>query len=133
MDAVATLKIRCVHWSPEVEKILSAATGSATLDDLKIAAMNGAVVFGVYEGGELVGAYMLRTERTATHLEGVIVAAAGASDAFNLREAVLPYIENQFRKSGCAKARLHTARAGLVKKACEAGWQVAETVLLKDL
>lgn len=132
MATVKALSIRPVAWCEKVAHWLGQAIASDAIEDLIEMHLNGAQVFGVFDGPEMVGAYMVRIEKTAKSHEGVIVAAAGRAGV-RLTECVIPYVESQFKKSGCSSIRLHTARPGLCKKAEEMGFYQSEIVMRKEL
>lgn len=86
-----------------------------------------ALAFTADDGGEIVGAFVLRVEGD----EGVVVAAAGKVDGVDLIHALLPQIESRF--IGCRAIRFHTARAGLAKIMAHYGYTGQEIIMRKEL
>lgn len=118
---------RAGEWSPEAERLLSLACVHATPGELKGQFEAGAALFFARCDGEVVGAYLLRVDGS----EGVIIAAAGDGRGIDLVGTLLPVMERQFLN--CATVRIHTSRAGMVRRLTEAGYEPREIVLAKVL
>ena len=120
-----------VPWCDEAAEILTAAVEHCHIADLKLQVENGASLFKLTQGDLLIGYYVLRVDTLAEHSEAVLVAGAGKHPEIDLTAAIIPVIEKQF--TGCKYIRIHTARAGLVKKLTALGYQPQEFVLRKAL
>jgi hypothetical protein len=126
-DAKKVLSIEAAEWTPKNEAYIKLALATASIDDIK--RQDGARLFEVRDQGEPIAAFVLRVDREATRTVGVIVAAGGALSGVDLTAAILPQIEAMFY--GCDTIRLHTERAGLVKKLGAQGFALAEIILEK--
>lgn len=122
---------KCVEWSEEAASVLQKAANHCDILDLKNQVDNGATLWRLAKGKELVGYYILRVEKLATCFEGVLVAAAGNHPDIDLTQVMVPLIERQFK--GCDYLRIHTARAGLIKKLTSIGFAPQEFVMRKRL
>lgn len=125
------LTIAKTPWTPQAQKMLAAAVPNCSVFDLKEQVDNGASLFSLANNSEIIGYYVLRIDHLIEHSEGVIIAAVGNVAELDLTLAALPLIEKQF--IGCKYIRIHTARAGLVKKLSAAGYQPLEFVMIKGL
>lgn len=81
------------------------------------------------DAGAEIGAYALKVKNG----NGWVFAAVGGLPGHDLTAEFLPAIERQLRLSGCRRAMIRTARAGLVKKLDAAGWNLESTILEKTL
>lgn len=124
------LTFKLVEWSKRAADLLENAVPYITVHDLELQVINGASLFEISEdSGLIVGYYVLRIDYGPRGGEGVIVAAAGSIPGVDLVALTLPTIEKQF--NGCYSIRIHTARAGLVRKLLHQGYGAAEIVLRK--
>lgn len=121
-----------VRWNREAEKMLTAAVQWCDIADIKRQVLHeGALLFRASHGGALLGYYVLRADKLERGFDGVIVAAAGRHPDFDLTASIVPLIEQQFKD--CRAIRIHTARAGLIKKLSGMGYQPQEFVMRKSL
>ena len=120
-----------VGWSEEAESILAHAVTGGGTENIGRQIAAGAQLFRLTHGNALIGYYVLRVDHLATHSEGVFVAGAGRHPDIDLTATALPIIERQF--IGCEYIRIHTARAGLVKKLAGIGYEPLEFVMRKKL
>lgn len=123
------LTVAAVAWCDEAAAVLSAAV-SCPVVELQQQAEAGAVLFRVTKGGDLVGYYLLRVDRTSEGAEGVILAGAG-KDGLDLLIRIMPHIERQF--VGCYGVRVHTERPGMARQLAKMGYRSGEIVMRKKL
>lgn len=127
----AHLKSVAVAWCDEAERMLLSAVQTCSILDIKGQVENGAQLFKLTQGNVLIGYYVLRVDHLSGHDEGVIVAAAGVHKDIDLTATAVPVIETQFLN--CKFLRIHTARAGLVKKLAAIGYEPQEFVMRKQI
>lgn len=65
--------------------------------------------------------------------EFVIIAAISEDGIFDAVKEGLEVLENEAKNLGCVTVRFSTMRNGLVKKAKDNGYRIAEVILRKDL
>jgi hypothetical protein len=119
------------NWSEKAAQILAGALNDCDIADLKKQVETSADLFEVKKDDELIGFYVLRIDALEKVNEGVIVAGAGVSKDFNIIDTLLPLIEEQFKN--CSAIRVHTNRAGLIKKLNKMGYIPQEFVMRKNL
>lgn len=126
------LTIAAGKWSPWAERELQHALPYAPVDDLRRQVEeHRARLFYVRYQKKRIACYVLRIDGN----EGVIVAAAGAFNdpvregEVSLVKALLHHVERQFKNVWAV--RIHTARAGLVRRLSAAGYQPQEFVMRK--
>ncbi|GGI16899.1 hypothetical protein GCM10008066_06270 [Oxalicibacterium faecigallinarum] len=125
------MRIEKADWNPVTEAFIASALSTASIEDIKLQAQNGAVLFAVIDDSEnTVAAFVLRVDTLANFSQGVVVAAGGRAD-IDLTKHVLPAIERMF--IDCKSVRIHTARVGLIKKLAGQGYRGGEIVLEKEL
>jgi hypothetical protein len=103
-------------------------TGGLTNVD---ACLEGAQLFDVVVGGEVVARYALKQIDRAHGTEIFIVAAVGGLPGVDLTASITPAIEKQ-----CAAAdylTINTRRKGLVKKLSRQGWTIDAFVMRKKV
>lgn len=127
------IDVKTSAWSEVAETYLRQAVGQYDIADLKAQHQAGAVLFMVTDDDVPCGAYMLRIDKSAAGLEGVIIAAAGKVNGVNLIQNLLPYIHAQLLAWGCHRARIHTDRHGLIKILGDHQWKIGEFVMFKNL
>lgn len=126
------LIINDCDWCDQAQEMLAAAVPNASVLDIKQQVDDeGAQLFSVSRDGVIIGYYVLRVDYLVEHCEGVIIAATAYGKDIDLTVEVLPSIEQQFK--GCKFIRIHTARAGLVKKLAASGYMPLEFVMIKGL
>jgi len=79
----------------------------------------------------ICGAFVLRIDGNAENKEGVIVAAAGHLQGFDLMATCIPAIENKFL--GCTAIRYHTGRPAVAKKMARLGYIADEIICRKEI
>ncbi|HJV24566.1 MAG TPA: hypothetical protein VJ673_02720 [Aromatoleum sp.] len=127
------IELRPAAWSDDIAALLAAAESGASLADLRGQIEAGAAsLFEVVRQGDgaRLAAYVLRVDRGVCGDEGVVLSAGGRAD-FDLFATCMPAIEAQF--SNVVAIRMHTARAGLLKKAAALGYRPVEIVLKKQV
>lgn len=125
------IKSEAVEWNEEAARLLSRAIHNCDIDDLRIQVENGAALFKLSVGDELAGYYILRIDNLTHWDEAVYVAGAGASTLYDLPKLSIALAQQQVH--GCKFLRIHTARAGVVKKMLQMGFKAQEFVLMKEL
>lgn len=129
-----TLSLKPTAWNDDIAEHLERALVCATRDDMRYQVENsGAQCYAICQGEDMVGAYMLRIDRTSQGPQGVIVAASGHVDGVELLDSVYPAIEKQLQDAGCGSIRVHTSRQGIAKMMGARGFNMAELVLTKGL
>lgn len=132
MEKAQVLVARAAPWCHITEMYIARALVTATIADMKRQTEAGAQLFALDdEEGAVVGAFLLRVDREAARNVGVVVAAAGGVDEVDLVATMIPMIEKMFY--GCDAIRVHTERAGLVRKLGKQGFGVSEIILEKRL
>jgi hypothetical protein len=121
------LTIRPAAWGEDAAVALAPALSfPGDLEAVADQVMAGAAsLFEVVAGDVVVCRYVLRVDGS----EGVMVAASGRWKGGDMTAAVMPFIEKQF--SGVNAIRIHTSRAGAVRKLAALGYGAAEMVLRK--
>lgn len=128
----AKLKIDCIEWNDDAQIMLDIPSRNCGVDDIKRQVVNDlASLFKISLNDEIIGYYVLRVDTLAHGNEGVIIAFACNHQKFDMTALIEPVIAKQFKN--CISMRMHTARAGLVKKLNELGWQPQEFVMRKAL
>lgn len=126
------LSIRLGCWTKVAEYWLRRVDQDATLDDMRVQVENGAAVIYAVCDGQVVGAAVLRIDITASGRgQGVIVAAAACLHGVDIMPSLLPSIEAFF--VGVESIRIHTCRAGMVRKMINCGYKPVEFVLIKKV
>jgi hypothetical protein len=124
-----------IGWTTQNEAYVASGLATAGLADIKWQVEHGAQLFEVVAlngGVEIVtGAFVLRVDRQACKNVGVVVAAGGGVAGVDLTMTIMPHIEKMFY--GCQGIRVHTARAGLVRKLEKMGFMSTEFVLERNL
>lgn len=119
-------------WGPSADRIIAQAHQQATPAEIRAQVEGGgASLFYVLAGGETVGAFVLRVDRTAEGAEGVIVSGAGSLPGVDLIAACMPSIERLF--VGVRAIRYHTARPALARRLARMGYGPTEIVCRKEL
>lgn len=83
--------------------------------------------------GRRVGVTVYRIEDHDLGRELVSIASFGSDGGADLTREVLPMVEAVARSKGCVSVRLHTMRAGLIRKLLKDDYFVSEVVLRKRL
>lgn len=127
---MAQVTIRPAPWADDAAALLAGHETPAVLCWFRAEVEAGAAQLLRIEdeAGALLCAVIVRIDDDPDGHEGVIVSAAGRAD-FDLTDECLPAIEARFK--GVAGFRIHTKRAGLVKKLMRQGYGAAEMVLRK--
>lgn len=118
-------------WCDTTAELIGQALQHATVEEIREQLDHGAKLFHVTHFGEIVGAFVLRIDTTATGEEGVIVACTVKLDGVDMFKALLPDIESRFK--GCKSIRYHTARPALARKLHSLGYAPAEIVCIKKI
>lgn len=128
------LAVAPIHWSESAAAMLAPAMQhepGVTVGTLaEIVNTERAVLFGVFSGAEMVGAYVLRVEQKEQGREGIIVAAGGNLPGYSLIRTILPAIERQL--AGCQWIRAHTARRGIMREMAHLGYIQREVIMAKE-
>jgi hypothetical protein len=119
------------NWTPETEALIASALEDGELPEIKQQVRNGAALFAVKYGEEIVAAFVLRLDQFAGYTEGVVVAGAGELHGVDLTASILPEIEKRF--VGCDSIRMHTRLPALARKLRRQGYAAGEIVLKKRL
>lgn len=126
------LKIDCIAWNDEAEKALTISSLNCSVLDIKKQVIKDlASLFQISIKSEIVGYYVLRVDELVEGNEGVILAMACVNKGFDMTAILDPVVSQQFKN--CIAMRVHTARAGLVKKLDKLGWMAQEFVMKKAL
>ena len=126
-----TLTVCTGEWCDKTADLIGQALQHATVEEIREQLDHGAKLFHVTHFGEIVGAFVLRIDTTATGDEGVIVACTVKLDGVDMFKALLPDIEARFK--GCKSIRFHTARPALARKLHSLGYAPAEIVCIKKI
>jgi len=94
--------------------------------------VKGCDVFGLFDGEQLVGAFAARQLRYSDGLQ-ICINAAGGLPGYDLTGAMDDWAHMQARDLGASSLTCTTRRPGLVRMLERRGYQVAGTVLRKDL
>ena len=127
-DAQKTLTIQAGEWCHKTASLIAQALQHATVDQVHQQVVNGAALFHIMHGDDMVGAFVLRIDGAD---EGVIVAATAKLDGVDMTHTVVPEMEKRF--IGCKTVRYHTARPALAKKMTSLGYAPCEIVCVKKL
>ena len=125
------LKSESVEWNDEAAELLKSAAHNCTIDDLKDQVGYGASLFRLTVNDELLGYYILRIDHLKYWSEAVYVAGAGKNSDFDLPKLSVLMAEKQIQN--CKYLRIHTARAGVVRKLTQLGYKPEEFILRKEL
>lgn len=125
------IKSELVGWSDDAAAMLKNATHNCTIEDLEDQVINGASLFRLTLNDELLGYYILRIDHLKYWSEAVYVAGAGKNTDFDLAKLSVLMAEKQIQHCKCL--RIHTARAGMVKKLTQLGYQPQEFIMMKEL
>lgn len=126
-----TLTLEPGAWCQAADHWLSQTGSAGDLLDYKLQHESGASLFYVKAQGQIVGAFLLRVDTSATGSEGVIVAAAAALDGVDMIASCIPAIEKLF--VNCERVRYHTKNAALARKLGRMGYTGAEIVCMKEI
>ena len=126
------LSIEPAEWTDKAGAMLAEAAPFGSLAEIRAQGVEGpAVLFHIYHGGDLVGAFVLRVDHTATGNEGVIVAGAAKVQGVDMLALCMPHIESLFH--GCARIRYHTSRPALARRLLSRGYAPREIVSVKEI
>lgn len=119
-------------WTEEANGLIAQAVRPLSLICVRQQVEDGqAKLFQVLDGEKVVGAFILRVDKTATGDEGVIVAGAGQCDGVDMLKTCMPAIESMF--IGCSRIRYHTEKPALARKLSGMGYSGGEIVCIKEL
>lgn len=119
-------------WKESANSLIAQAVRPLSLIHLRQQVQDGqARMFHVLDGTQVVGAFILRIDQTATGSEGVIVAGAGRCDGVDMLQTCMPAIEKMF--IGCERIRYHTEKPALARKLARMGYGGGEIVCIKEL
>jgi hypothetical protein len=129
-----TLTIAPAAWSDEAARYLASTFRGApcfTVDDYRreLETNPDCRLYRVSEGPKLVGFVVLRLERFAGGVEGVIVAGAGRLVGAELFGVVVPALERMF--SGVKSFRVEACRSGSVRELLKLGYLPTHFVMRK--
>lgn len=119
------------QWGADVEPWLAKALATATLADLQRQCCQGASLFRILHGQQLVGAFVLRVDKTGQGPQGVIVAAAAELAGVDMVASCMPSIEALFQ--GVRSIRYHTQKPALARKMARIGYQAQEIICVKEM
>ncbi len=126
------LKIVSSPWTEKANGLIAQAVRPLSLVNVRRQVEDGqAQLFQVMDGKKVVGAFILRVDKTATGCEGVIVAGAGQCDGVDMINTCMPAIEKMF--IGCDRIRYHTEKPALARKLSAMGYSGGELVCFKEL
>lgn len=130
--SAADLIIDCISWNESAENALSIQSLNCSVLDIKKQVNNDlASLFQISIKNEIVGYYVLRIDEYVSGNVGVVVAMACVNQGVDMTALLDPVISKQFKN--CVAMRVHTARAGLVKKLSKLGYMPQEFVMKKAL
>lgn len=124
-------KSELVEWCDEAENMLSRAVHNCSIEDLQQQVEYGASLFKLSVNDELIGYYIIRIDHLKYWSEAVYVAGSGDHKEHNLTEISVLMVEKQV--SNCRFLRIHTERAGMVKKLVNLGFKPQEFIMQKEL
>lgn len=119
-------------WTDAANGLIAQAVRPLSLINVRQQVQDGqAHLFQVMDGEKIVGAFILRIDKTATGCEGVIVAGAGQCDGVDMLKTCMPAIEKIF--IGCERIRYHTEKPALARKLSSMGYSGGEIVCIKEV
>ncbi len=125
------IKSERVAWNDEAAEMLKSAAHNCSIEDLEDQVSYGASLFRLTLDDELLGYYILRVDHLKYWSEAVFVAGAGKTADFDLPKLSVLLAEKQTQN--CKYLRIHTARAGVVKKLTQLGYKPQEFIMMKEL
>jgi len=126
-----TLRLEPGAWGEDAAHWLAKALASATLDDLRTQWEQGASLFRILCGEQLVGAFLLRVDQTSQGPQGVIVAAAAELAGVDMIASCMPAIEGMFQ--GVRSIRYHTQKPAIARKMARIGYGAQELICVKEI
>lgn len=119
-------------WNADADRLIALAHQHATIAEIRHQVDHlGANLFFIKWAGHIVGAFVLRVDRTQDGDEGVIVSAAASVPGLDMIALCLPSIEARFEN---VKAiRFHTANPALARRMAAQGYEASEIVCRKKV
>lgn len=118
-------------WGDDAGQWLVKALATASLADLRRQWEQGASLYRILHGQQLVGAFLLRVDSTSQGPQGVIVAAAAELEGVDMIASCMPAIEAMFQ--GVHSIRYHTQQPALARKMARIGFRPQEVICVKEL
>lgn len=109
-------KIAPIDWDSQADQHLEGVGGEPVQNYRKLWHLKQVNVFAVLEGPGRVGTLLVKWETTSMgDLVAVVVALGGAGES-DLVRGLVPEVDRIARMAGAVGVRLHTRRAGMVRK-----------------
>jgi hypothetical protein len=132
---MSRLIVESIDWNDAAQAALSIDAPCSVLDIKKQVIEDKAVLFQVsdFNTHDVLCYYVLRVDALVNGNEGVVIAmvAVNHQSGLDLVRSLEPIVIGQLKN--CISIRLHTFRAGMVKKLSSLGWQPQEFVMSKKL